>query len=334
MSQEYSKRLGSIAPAQFQASLDRFDLGTFVTATPIPFGLFGQNVFVTSSRGEWVLRGCPHYDWQFSTERFFVHLIHQHTKLPVPYPYLLDPTADIFGWGYVLMPRMPGVQLADEALIAQYGDDDRLGMARAMARTLAELHTIQAEYAGTYDAQTQSVKPLVKNYREMVIEDIRNLLVASQNYNANTTDLDVMWVEQILNETRQAMDEPFRVSLVLRDFKEGNMVARKHQNEWQISGLFDLMEAHFGDGEGDLARQVGHYLQTAPRYTDAFVREYLRLRPATRGFKKRQQLYMLYDSLIIWSYFQRVEGRLPGNKKLSFKEWASPFIEYWKAFQV
>ena len=53
--QEYSKRLGVIEPAQFQAALDRFDLGTFIAAAPIPFGLFGQNVFVTSTRGEWVL---------------------------------------------------------------------------------------------------------------------------------------------------------------------------------------------------------------------------------------------------------------------------------------
>src|SRR5215207_924122 len=135
---EYSKRLGTIEPAQFQAALDRFDLGTFVAVAPIPFGLFGQNVFVTSSRGEWVLRGCPHYGWQFPTEQFFVQLIHERTRVPVPYPYLVDRETDIFGWSSVCMPRMPGIQLADEALVAQLSSDDQLGLARAMARTLAE----------------------------------------------------------------------------------------------------------------------------------------------------------------------------------------------------
>src|SRR5687768_1090969 len=123
--QEYTRRLGTIGRAQFQATLDRFDLGTFIAATPIPFGLFGQNVFVASTRGEWVLRGCPHYDWQFPTEQFFVQLIHDRTRVPVPYPYIVDPKTDIFGWSYVCMPRMPGIQLADEALVAQFSSNDQ-----------------------------------------------------------------------------------------------------------------------------------------------------------------------------------------------------------------
>ena len=331
--QEYSKRLGIIEPAQFQVALDHFDLGSFISATPIPFGLFGQNVFVTSTRGEWVLRGCPHYDWQFPTEQFFVQLIHERTQVPVPYPYLLDTSTAIFGWSYLWMPRMPGLQLADETLVAQLSSEDRLGLARAMARTLAELHTIQTAHAGHYDYQTQSIRPFVKNYREMILQSIRDLLAESQSYNFNTTASDVAWVERVIRDNREAMDQPWNTSLVLRDFKEANMVAQQQQAEWQISGLFDLMEAHFGDGESDLVRQVGHYLRTAPTYATEFVREYLRQRPVAPGFIERQQLYMLYDSLIIWSYFQRTEGGLPENKTLSLEGWASPFVEYWKTFR-
>lgn len=332
--QEYTKRLGLIKPAQFQAALDRFDLGTFIAATPIPFGLFGQNVFVTSTCGEWVLRGCPHYDWQFPTEQFFVQLIHERTRVPVPYPYLIDLATDIFGWSYVYMPRMPGIQLADDALLVQLSGDDRLGLARAMARTLAELHTIHADHAGTYDHQTHAIRPFSENYRVMILQNIRDLLAISQSYNANTTDSDVAWVERIIHDNQEAMHQPWSISLVFRDFKEGNMVAQQQQGEWQISGVFDLMESHFGDGECDLARQVGHYLRTAPMYAGEFVREYLRLRPVAHGFVKRQQLYMLYDSLIIWSYCQRTEGGMPENKALSLEEWASPFVTYWKTFQA
>jgi aminoglycoside phosphotransferase (APT) family kinase protein len=332
--QEYIKRLGIIEPAQFQAALDRFDLGTFVHASPIPFGLFGQNVFVTSTRGEWVLRGCPHYDWQFPTERFFVQLIHEQTHVPVPFPYLVDPETDIFGWSYVWMPRMPGIQLADETLVSQLSGEDRLGLAGAMARTLAALHTIHSEHDGTYDYKTHTIQPFAKNYREMIVENIRDLLATSQSFNANTTVLDAAWVERVIVENREAMHKPWTISLVLRDFKEANMVAQHQQGQWQISGVFDLMEAHFGDGEADLVRQVGHYLRTAPTYAGEFIREYLRLQPQSEGFVERQQLYMLYDSLIIWSYFQRVEGGLPENKALSLKEWASPFVEYWKSLQL
>src|SRR5215831_2078847 len=105
---EYSKRLGKLSDEQLQAALKRFDLGEFVCAEPISFGLFGQNLFLTSTLGEFVLRGSPHYDWQFPAEKFFVEQLHHKTRVPVPYPYLFEPSSDIFGWGFVIMPRMPG----------------------------------------------------------------------------------------------------------------------------------------------------------------------------------------------------------------------------------
>jgi hygromycin-B 7''-O-kinase len=332
--QEYTRRLGTIEPAQFQAALDRFDLGMLVAATPIPFGLFGQNVFVTSTRGEWVLRGCPHYNWQFPTEQFFVQLIHERTRVPVPHPYIVDPATDIFGWSYVWMPRMPGIPLADEVFVAQLSADAQFGLARAMARTLAELHTIHADYPGTYDYQTHTIQPFAKNYRNMILENIHDLLATSQSYNANTTVSDVAWVNQVIHDNQEAMHQPWSVSLVLRDYKAANMVAQQQQGEWHISGVFDLMEAHFGDGECDLARQVGHYLRADVPYVDEYIQEYLRRRPVMPGFVERQKLYMLYDSLIIWSYFQRTEGGMPGKKALSLEKWASPFLEFWKTFQM
>jgi len=67
----YSQRLGVISDEQFQAALDRFNLGRFMRAEAIPFGMWGQNVFVSSAEGEYVLRGRPHFDWQFPTEQFY-----------------------------------------------------------------------------------------------------------------------------------------------------------------------------------------------------------------------------------------------------------------------
>jgi len=76
---QYSKRLGHITPDQFQAALTRLHLGDYVKAEPVSFGLFGQNVFLTSTRGEFVFRGALHYPWQFPTEQFFVDKLHVQT---------------------------------------------------------------------------------------------------------------------------------------------------------------------------------------------------------------------------------------------------------------
>ena len=103
--QLYSQRLGMIADHQFQAALNRFQLGSFLHAEAIPFGNFGQNVFVSSTTGDYVLRGNPHFWWQFPTERFFARQIHERTQVPVPWPYLIDATSDIFEWSFEWFTR-------------------------------------------------------------------------------------------------------------------------------------------------------------------------------------------------------------------------------------
>ncbi|MDE2993914.1 MAG: phosphotransferase, partial [Chloroflexota bacterium] len=112
---EFSERLGTISPAQFQAALDRFGLGRLVGAEPITLGNFGQNCFLHSTAGAFVLRGAPHYPWQFLEEQLFARLLHEYTPVPVPWPYYVDESAAIFGWPYAIMPRLPGRPLADKA---------------------------------------------------------------------------------------------------------------------------------------------------------------------------------------------------------------------------
>ena len=68
---EYSKHLGLLSHEQFQMALNRFGLGKFLHAEPIPFGLFGQNVFVTSTEGEFVLHylGILSTQWSYALGR-------------------------------------------------------------------------------------------------------------------------------------------------------------------------------------------------------------------------------------------------------------------------
>ncbi len=155
----YSQPLGVISDEQFQAALDRFNLGRFIQAEPILFGNFGQNVFVTSTTGEYVLRGQPHFWWQFPTEQFYTRQLLEHTSVPVPWPYLIDPTTVIFGWSFVLMPRMPGLQLADPQVKEQLKPAERRGIARALGENLARMHEVTWPFSGRYNAISQIVEP-------------------------------------------------------------------------------------------------------------------------------------------------------------------------------
>jgi len=330
---EYSKRLGNISDKQLQAALDYFELGKFLHAEPIPFGLFGQNLFITSTVDEFVLRGVPHYDWQFPTEKYFVEQLHARTRVPVPYPYLLNPSPEILGWPYVIMPRMSGLQIADSQVVARLSTDQRRGIAQALAAMLIEVQTLTSEHSGKYDAATQSVEPMSQDYRGWVVQRTRELLVQAQSHNDNTTSADAAWVENIITQTSHACLAPYQPCLVLEDYKEPNVVVTQNEIGWQVSGVFDFMTAHFGDGEADLARQVGSYLRELPELVDEFVRFYLDNKVVQPGFAERQQLYMLYDSLLIWAFWQGHAGGLPEDKTLTLEQWAGSFVSYWEKYK-
>lgn len=345
----YSQRLGKISDQQFQASLDRFQLGRFIKAEAIPFGSFGQNVFVTSTEGEYVLRGDPHFWWQFPTEGFFTRLLHERTGVPVPWPYLIDPTPDIFGWSFVLMPRMPGLQLIDPHVKEQLSAAERLGIAQALGENLAHMQEVTWPFAGRYDATTNSVEPFDLahelawpfpleslpvevertptpiTFSEGVKACLRYTLVRSQKRNAEaTTAKDFFWVEELITDAQDALDDAFEPCLLMEDYKEGNLVVTQHDERWQVSGVFDLMTAHFGDGEADLSRQIGEYLDEDPQLARAFFDAYRQYKPLRPGFAKRFPIYMLLDRAILWDFFQR-NGWRWWDENWTFRNWASQY---------
>ncbi len=347
---EYSHRLGGIADTQFQAALDRFHLDRFLKAEAIPFGNFGQNVFVSSTTGEYVLRGQPHFWWQFPTEQFFTQQLHERTHVPVPWPYLIDSSTDIFGWSFVIMPRMPGLQLADPQVKEQLGLADRRGIAQALGENLARMQEVTWPIAGRYNAATKAVKPFELAhelawpspieadsqlasmkptfipYREGVKARLRHHLIRAQECNATaTTSEDISWVEGLIVNAQDAFDETFEPCFVMEDYKEGNLVVTQQDEHWQVSGVFDLMEAHFGDGEADLSRPIAEYLNEDPQLAGTFFAAYRKHKLLRPGFSQRFPIYMLLDRAILWEFFQR-QGWRWWPEQWTFRDWASQYI--------
>lgn len=321
---EYSQRLGPLTDEQFKAALARLGLGEFVRAEPVTGGLFGQNVFLTSTRGKYVLRGAPHYDWQLPAERFFAKLLHERTKAPVAWPYLIDPAEDIFGWSYAIMPRMPGIQLTKETT-ANLTPVDRLQMAQAMADNLALVHQLAWGQPGSYRLEADTVVAYEASWPNWVAHEVHSWLVLARKHSNRTTTADVAWVTDLLARARLALEEAFVPTCVLRDYREANTVMSRVADEWVVSGMFDLMEASIGDGEMDLSRQMADYLDEEPELARAFLSKYLEQRPARIGFGERFPIYMLRDRAIIWEYLQRPGGANPFDRSLTFRQWAEPY---------
>jgi aminoglycoside phosphotransferase (APT) family kinase protein len=342
----YGKRLGQISDEQLQMALDRFHLGTLLHAEPVPFGLFGQNIFLTSTQGAYVLRGSPHYRWQFPTEQFFARLLQERTQVPVSWPYEIDDNEDIFGWSYVLMPRMQGLQLENAEVEGQLSMEDKHAIAHALGENLVQMQELIWPFAGEYHAEAHTVQPFestnalispsqieamhikpgVITYREYVLALIRSFLERSRTYNQRTTDADCAWVEMLIARAKDALNDDFQPCFVMRDYKWGNLVVMQSKGKWHVSGLFDLMEGYFGDGEADLSRTTAWYLERDPSLSLSreFIQAYIRQRPPRPGFAERFAVYMLLDRLIIWEFAQR-ESVNWWDQRLSLQEWAEPY---------
>jgi hygromycin-B 7''-O-kinase len=346
---KYSARLGVISTSQFQAALDRFDLGKFVQAEPIPFDLFGQNVFVTSTKGAFVLRGDPHFPWQFPTEQFFVQQLHEHTHVPVPYPYLIDDSPAIFGWSYVIMPRMAGLQVTDPQVKKTLSAEDKMGIARALGENLAAMQELTWPFSGRYRTDSQAVQPFELReelahpfpiawdqrasaleprevtFSERITAKIRHMLWQAASYNDRTSSSDMAWAEEVIEGAKAALDDDFQPCFVMEDYKDANVVLDHNQGKWSVSGVFDLMGGCFGDGEADLARQVCVYLEEDPHLAHEFIQAYLAKKPPRPGFRERFPVYLLYERLVIWEYAQRTQPAW-WDDGLTLRQWAERYI--------
>ncbi len=332
----YSNRLGEIPDSQVQAVLTQLGLGELVSTAAMPFGLFGQNFFVTSTQGEFVIRAAPHYDWQLPTERYFAGVIAWETTVPTPWPYLIsnEPEPFPWPWGYAAMPRQPGLLLADPDVYAALTPAQRLSLAEAEGELLWELHQARSPVAGAFDIATGSIQPFPGGYLGRTIGRALNHASLAFGHGAHSQD-DGAWVRDLVESSR-SLAEPTGYSVVHEDFSRNNMVGTIDGDVVAITGLVDLMTCHYGDGLADLPRQFSTFLlepdgeSLARRFAHAYLARSGSSGPDAR---KRGLLYLIDERLIVWEYAAR-----PGHEALDWwdrslplRTWLEPYLDAWEA---
>lgn len=332
----YSERLGAITDEQFAAAATRLGLGAFVSAAPAASGLFGQNVFLTTGAGQFVLRGAPHWVmgrgetqyrpqdlWQFTKEAFFAHQMAEHTQAPSPWPYLLDETSDIFGWPYAIMPRMPGDCFDERTILKALAPDDRRHVAAAMGTTLAELQRLTSPFAGDLDVDTMVLTPDPGGYVEHVITQTDRLAeVAWANGAMTPADLD--WIAAAARHARTLALRPN--TFVHGDYKLNNVTVARDGDAWRVSGVFDLHTARFGDGAYDLLRQACAYLDTENALAQTFVDAYRKAAQDPSDPSPWIPLYGINERLALWQAFVRADARPAWGQGKTFRDWAEPYL--------
>jgi len=322
----YSERLGEISNQQFQLALDKFKLGKLGKVEPVQFGNFGQNVFLTTGKGEFVFLGKPHYSWQFKNEQLMTKLLHEKTQAPVAYPFLVDEDTSLFGWSYAIMPRLKGLQLADEKVSASLTSQDSRELVQAYGENLALMHDLTWDYSGKWTDGYDGIKQFKPNFSSWIVEFINSLVSKSKKANQATTADDKTWVESIIKSGREALIVPFTPTFVMQDYQESNTLVDKINGKWQVTGVFDLMESYFGDREVDLSRMYVQLQSRKIKLGKEFIQAYLNKKPAREGLKKRFPIYIIADRLLVWEWAQRT-GKIWWKKDLSFRDWCERFTQ-------
>ncbi|UNK19048.1 aminoglycoside phosphotransferase family protein [Paenibacillus sp. N3/727] len=323
-----SNKLGEVNGEQLQSVLDRFDLGRLISFCRTDQGAMGQTLLVSSSAGEFVLKGNPLFPGQFLEERYFIQYLDQHTDLPVPSPYLVDEGDDIFGWSYSLMPRLPGSHLFSPELEAELNPQDESDIAVLFADTLLQLHRWKVEQPGEFDPATGNVRPFHDSYTTWLFDTITYWLDDAKRYSKITAE-DTVWVEELLKESKEAFDDLKYPCFVMGDFKPGNLLLQQSTNSWKVSGLFDFTTSYFGDGIADLPKMTALYLENGKEGT---ARKFLQAYKAGLQscdqdvFEKRFKVHMLYQRILFWGCAQAT-NTVTWDTHLSFSAWARPFTE-------
>ncbi len=316
-SRKYSERLGVIDDSQLQKACDLFDLGVVKRAQPASAGQWGQNIFLWTTRGEFVFRGNPNDPRQFRKERTVAAIIHERSLLPVPWPYRVSDDTELFGWAFAIMPLLPGSMGSTlwEAADAR----SRLDLAAALGIALAELHQTTFDAAGPYDPETDRFAE-VDDFRGWTLRRIEYLRTRCRSIDSLSSDAEA-YIDELIESCSEALTEPLIPVLVHHDFSLANTNFDEVDDGYRACGVFDLGEAHVGDGEEDLVRFV---FRRKSEQSAAFVGAYTDRRPLRPRAGDRLALYALADFLFMWEVSKTVTnwfGHAP------FVDTAKPVID-------
>ncbi|MEF3310293.1 aminoglycoside phosphotransferase family protein [Paenibacillus sp. GYB004] len=348
----YGERLGTISGRQFQAALDRFQLGRFRKAEKTARGSLGQTIFISSTGGDYVMRGNPN-PGQLQLEKFIIDQLHAYTGVPVPAPYHLDLSSDLFGWSYAIMPRLGGVHTDTQEMKKRLSADDERSIARAFGRNLARMQQFTTDRPALYVPRENGLVPLEQLYRDWLFGPVRDRYVDSfpvhdnpyrewlytkirfwledaKKYSVITSE-DRDWVERVLAASSGAFDSGWKPCFVMGDYKLDNVLFERRGGGWEVSGAFDFTACVMGDGIADLPRAYAMYIdKDAPELAGQFMTGYWDNRTVRdspdSGWTHRFRVHLIHERLLVWGY-HKASGTVYWDDACPFRQWMERYYE-------
>jgi len=228
----------------------------------------------------------------FEDEARALRFLREHTRFPSPAVYLEDHSAEYLPYAFLLIEDIPGIPMNETSLLPQ--QLQRLD--EELAEVLLELHAhTRKGYGGlegpVYERWSDVFLPRLINARSQAEVNQRlSAQVLADVDRAIELAEDVFGVEQ----TNAEQEIP---RLVHGDIWAGNIILKRAQDGWSLSGIVDP-GLQFADVEMELA-----YLESFDNPRPVFFKAYTRSRPLRDGYPIRRLFYWLHTYLIhVWLF--------------------------------
>jgi fructosamine-3-kinase len=220
-------------------------------------------------------------------ERARLDYLHQHTNLPCPNVYLQDCSGEVIPYSFLLIERLPGVNLES----AQIGPGQREAVECELAAALLELHSHKGSAFG--DSEQKQVQD---TWAEVFLPDLCDLRKEMDRFLPITVLNDL---DRVLPLAEVALRDQGEPTLVHNDVWAGNIMVHQQDDGWHLSGLLDPVGLQYADVEKELA-----YLQAFDTVGETFFAAYTAAQPLRPGYEFRRLFYWLQTYMLhVWLGF-------------------------------
>lgn len=217
----------------------------------------------------------------FAAEEWALAHLAAETSCPVPRVHLCDESGVVVPFAFLLLEHLDGECL--HGLDVGPGEREQIDV--ELADVLGELHRHRGDDWGPVGAPDA-----VSEWSEIVVRRLTELRAAP--------GLDLRLSPEVLRsvDAAIALAGPALVdsgvpTLIHGDVWDGNMVVRREEGRWRISGLLDP-KLQYADPEMELA-----YLEVFDHQRPALFEAYTRHHPLRPGYERRRLFYWLETAL-------------------------------------
>jgi fructosamine-3-kinase len=219
----------------------------------------------------------------FEHERDVLDWISHHTDFPVPEPYGVDTSGELFEGSALLLQRLPGVNLGEARLAGADGAD----VERQMARHVAALHEHNRETYGS------ALQPASDGHRRWVDVFRPRMRKEYEQAAPKLSETARREAREVIDNLEAWLPESGRPTLVHGDLWATNIIVNPDGIEGpHVTGYVDG-GAEYTDREYELA-----YLLVFNTAGQAFFREYQKYHELRDGFELRCRVYWLNTMLL------------------------------------